>query len=94
MKLFTARQVREAIAFAKSGGQALHIHPFTSSGVRLFRRYPESAHLFDMDKERLIATSKSLGLKVIKIEREGTETQHIDLCARPLSRAKSMCTDT
>jgi len=49
------------------------------------------AHLFDQDKERLIATAKWLGVRVIKVEREGKSLQHIDLCGKPLQRAKVEC---
>ena len=93
MKTFTAREIFEAYEYSKSGEQALHVHNFNTTGHALFKRYPEAAHLFDMNKERLIATVKSLGVRVIKVEHEGTHRQHIDLCGKPLERAKKLCKD-
>jgi hypothetical protein len=86
MKRFEMREIRAAQAFAEGGGQALHIHTLTT-GHRLFKRYPVIAHLFDKDKERLIATARRLGVRVIKVEREGVYGQHIDLCGKPFDRA-------
>lgn len=88
MKRFETKQLHEAMEFSKQGGQALHVHGYTQGGHRLFGRYEKAAHLFDMDKTRLIATARRLGVKKIKIGREGEEAgQHIDLCASPLERA-------
>lgn len=88
MKCFETRQLHDAIEFSRQGGQALHIHGYTQGGHRLFRRYKEAAHLFDMNKCRLISTARRLGVKKIKIGREGEIGQHIDLCAGPLERAR------
>jgi fructose-specific phosphotransferase system component IIB len=60
-------------------------------GHPLFRRYPQIAHLFDMDANRLRQTAQKLGVRVIKIERAGTDKQHIDLCGGPFERAKKIC---
>ena len=87
MKLFEMKQIREAITHSKYGGQALHVHTL-NVGHRLFRRYPVIGHLFDMDKKRLQRTAVKLGVRVIKIEYEGTEKQHIDLCGKPFERAR------
>ena len=84
------REFVAAYAHSKEGGQSLHLHTL-SAGHPLFKRYPVIAHLLDQDKERLIATAKSLGVRVIKIEHEGTIKQHIDLCGKPLERAKLKC---
>jgi hypothetical protein len=91
VKRFEQHQLKEARAYASEGGQALHVHRFTLNGHRLFRRYPEAAHLFDRDPIRLAATAARLGVRVIKIEKLGTESQHVDLCAKPLARAKALC---
>lgn len=90
MRLFTTKQLRAAIQYAKEGGQALHVHPFTS-GHRLFARYNEAGHLFDQNFDRLVLTAKRLGIRVIKVERIGTDKQHIDICATPLALAKRLC---
>lgn len=89
MKTFQWDEIFNAYDHAKQGGQALHLHSF-NQGHALFKRYSEIAHLFDQDRDRLIATARKLGVRVIKIEREGTDKQHIDLCGKPLVKAKSM----
>ena len=91
MKTFQERQLMEAYTYAKEGGQALHL--FSDPGVypgapNCFKRSREAAHLFDYNTGRLIATARRLGVRVIKIGRKGSPGQHIDLCGRPLQRAK------
>lgn len=81
------REIVAALAHSKSGGQALHLHTLTH-GHPLFKRYPVIAHLLDQDKTRLIMTAKKLGVRVIEVECEGTIKQHIDLCGKPLERAR------
>ena len=91
MKYFPMRQLAAAVAHAEAGEQALHVHNFTHVGHAYFRRYREAAHLFDQDEERLRRTARSLGVNIIRVEKPGTPRQHIDLCGRPLERAKLMC---
>lgn len=86
LKRFEMREQRAAIACSQSGGQALHIHTLTQ-GHKLFKKYSQIAHLFDMDKDRLLATARRLGVRKIKIGREGELGQHIDLCGKPFERA-------
>ena len=93
MKRFEAREIRKAIDYAMQGGQALHIHSI-NRGHPLFRRYPMIAHLFDQDKQRLIATAHRLGVRVIKVGREGEQQQHIDLCGKPFTKAFESCEKT
>ena len=90
MKQFAMMELHEAIEYARMGEQALHLHNITA-GHPLFGRYGEIAHLFDMNTARLIAAAKNLGVRVVKIERANTDKQHIDLCGRPLVKAKAMC---
>jgi hypothetical protein len=90
MKQFEEDQVREAKAHAVAGGQALHLHTFNDMGHPLFKRYSVIAHLFDQNKERLVKTARKLGVRVIVVEHEGEPGQHIDLCGKPLERAKAM----
>jgi hypothetical protein len=90
VKRFEQRELREAIAYAKEGGQALHVHRMNMNGHRLFSRYPEIAHLLDQDLSRLVATARSLGVRVIKVEKRQTESQHIDLCGKPFEKAKAI----
>lgn len=86
MVSFEMKEIRKAIDYSLHGGQALHIHNM-NVGHPLFKRYPKIAHLFDMNKNRLIATARRLGVRVIKVEREGADGQHIDLCGKPFERA-------
>jgi len=97
MKLFEERQLMEAYAHAKEGGQALHL--FSDPGIypgcpNCFKRSRETAHLLDYNLGRLIATAKSLGVRVIKIGRKGRRGQHIDLCGKPLQRAKDQASQS
>lgn len=88
MVSFEMKEIREAKAYSKQGGQALHIHNM-NIGHPMFRRYPVIAHLFDANTTRLIATARRLGVRVIKVERAGEDGQHIDLCGKPFERARS-----
>lgn len=93
-------ELKEALAFAASGGQALHLHQIIVNRKKAPRcfvnavdRGEDIAHLFDQDKDRLIKTAKQLGVRVILVEREGAKGQHIDLCGKPLTLAKERCND-
>jgi len=91
-------QLKQAIQYAKEGNQSLHIHTIVfPDSPKCFRnavaRGEYIAHLFDQDKDRLIKTVKKYGVKVIKIEHEGTEKQHIDLCGKPLKRIIKLADD-
>lgn len=93
MKRFEHREVREAIAHAEAGGQALHVWPadprFPAPSV--FRRSRFWGHLIDHDHARLVETARELGVRVIKVGRLGERGQHIDLCGKPLERALALC---
>jgi hypothetical protein len=78
------------VLYSKAGGQALHLHNMVGPNAPgCFKRDVANggnvAHLFDMDKERLVKTARKLGVRVIHIDREGTDKQHIDLCGKPLT---------
>jgi len=97
MKRFESHELEAAIAHAADGGQALHVHRFVGNrhfAPRIFVREidagREIAHLFDRDIDRLIATARGLGVRAIKVGRQGTPKQHIDLCAAPLRAALAM----
>ena len=92
MKLFEELQLMEAYAYAEQGGQTLHL--FSDPGIypgapNCFKRSREAAHLIDYDIDNLIATARRLGVRVIRIGRKGKRGQHIDLCGRPLQKARS-----
>lgn len=98
MKAFCQMEVEEAVAEADGGGQALHLHRIIVDRDRAPRCFVAAidrgepiAHLFDRDEKRLIATAKGFGVKVIFIDRRGTESQHIDLCGGPMWKAIRTC---
>lgn len=98
MKAFACLEIDEALAFAAAGGQALHLHRIIPDRRRAPRcfvaavdRGEDIAHLFDLDRDRLVATARRLGVRVLVIDREGTDRQHIDLCGGPLRKAMAMC---
>lgn len=97
MKSFRCMEIDEALAWAAAGNQALHLHRIivNDDAPRCFvdavARGEDIAHLFDLDTARLIRTARSLGVRVVYVDRKGTDRQHIDLCAGPLRKAVAMC---
>lgn len=95
MKAFQQREVREAKAYAMAGGQALHVCSsaafVNARSPGCFRRSDQFAHLFDQDYERMMATARKFGVRVLAPEHVGTDRQHIDLCGKPLERALGQC---
>jgi hypothetical protein len=93
MKYFSHREIYEARAYAAKGGQALHVWKPGEAGKTwpgapgVFKRNMTWAHLFDQDVERLQATARRLGVRVIAVQDRRTRDQHIDLCGKPLKRA-------
>ncbi|MDD2765609.1 MAG: hypothetical protein PHE83_16730 [Opitutaceae bacterium] len=95
MKLFQQRELPAAYAEALAGGQALHLMAGSFAYLRpdtpsCFKGRRQIAHLLDQDRTRLIATARRLGVRVIRVEKEGTHQQHIDLCGHPLTRALAL----
>jgi hypothetical protein len=98
MKKFLSLEIHEALEYAANGGQALHLHRIIVDAnraprcfVRAVEKGEDIAHLFDQDLMRLTGTARSLGVRVIYVDREGTPRQHIDLCGGPLKKAIAMC---
>lgn len=95
MQIFKRTEIREALDFAKEGGQALHL--FSGSPSKdvpgCFKRSSMWAHLIDQDKNRLKQTARDLGITRIVIHREDKDEQHVDLRGRPLIEAVEMCKD-
>jgi hypothetical protein len=92
LKVFRYRELEAAILWARKGHQALHLMQHSEyrwAGPPCFKRSKVMAHFFDQDVGRLIKSAKRLGVRVIKVEREGDEGQHIDLCGKPLEKALS-----
>lgn len=97
MKSFPTFELDEALAYARAGGQALHLHQIIPDRRRAPRcfvaavdRGEDIAHLFDLDRARLVATAKRLGVKVVVVDRDGTDRQHVDLCGAPLRKAVAL----
>lgn len=99
MKLFKYSQVRAAVECAVNGGQALHLwigdnfHRNDKKTPACFKRSKEWGHLLDQDIERLKKTAHKLGVRVIKVSAAGKRNQHIDLCGKPLERAKKLAVE-
>lgn len=97
MKRVDGRQIGKPWEYAADGGQALYVyHPLRwPSAPRVFQREAKVgwpwAYLFDMDAGRLAATARRLGVRVVRIHREGMLGQHVDLCGEPLRRAVQEC---
>lgn len=96
MKVFQQNELLAAYAFAKEGGQALHLMAGSFAYLRkdtpaCFKGRRQLAHLFDQDRKRLEATARKLGVRKILVERAGDpRRQHIDLCGKPLERALAL----
>lgn len=98
MRIFTFWDVEEAKAYSREGGQALHLHSIIVNWDRAPNCFKAAvnkgqpiAHLFDMDKGRLVRTARKLGVRAIFIDLEDEgERQHIDLCGGPLFKAIKM----
>lgn len=96
MMLFAQREIKSAYAHAADGGQALHVISGTYAYLRndtpaVFKNRHEIAHLIDNNIVRLMATARRLGVRVIKVERAQRVGQHIDLCGKPLEKARAEC---
>ncbi len=97
MKFFPQDKIHEARAYAMAGGQALHVCSSSFVGPNApdcFKRGKEFAHLLDQNLDRLKFTARRLGVRIVFIDREGSDSQHVDLCGAPLERAKKMCGET
>ncbi|MGD1001057.1 MAG: hypothetical protein ABSA67_10215 [Candidatus Brocadiia bacterium] len=93
MKRFSSREILQGIEYAKSGGQALHVWKgcWPNPKPRCFKDGEPWGHLLDQDAGRLLLTALHLGVKMVKISNPGKQTQHVDLCGRPLERAMKEC---
>jgi len=91
-RIFETNELPDAVAFARDGGQALHLHQFCGRRApKCFRdaiaRGESIAHLFDVNEVRLERTARLVGVNVVVIEKSGTARSHVDLCGEPLKRA-------
>lgn len=91
MKYFKENQTMKAVKYALAGGQAVHVFSADSkrypNAPRCFKKIRLWGHLLDQNMNRLIATGKKLGVRVIRVGHAGRKAQHIDLCGKPLERA-------
>lgn len=96
MNLFLHNEIKAALDFADAGAQALHIwnpdiRDWPEAPACFKRNGKEWGHLIDLDAERLVATARFMGVRVIAVSRRGLPGQHIDLCGGPLRKAKKLC---
>lgn len=90
-QVFQPNEIHEARAHAQAGGIAIHLHkivfPHSPQCFRqAVKRGEYIAHVFGQDAEELRALARSLGIKVVFIDKEGTPSQHLDCCGAPLKR--------
>lgn len=81
-RYFTSRQVREAVAWARDGGIAVHENIYPSRGRR-------TAHLLGPDEATLVAAARSIGCRASWIQR--TRTLHFDLVEDALAAGLRRC---
>jgi hypothetical protein len=88
--LFPGTGNPDALAHAASGGQSLEVwdksYTYGPRAPRCFRG-KDFCKLYDQDAERLAATARRLGVNVVKIDRPGQPSQHLDLVGGPMRRA-------
>lgn len=75
MRLFDQPLQADAFAYAKAGGQALHLLGLTP------------ARLYDKDLRRLVATARELGMPDVCVAFTGTPRQHVVIKGWPLVKA-------
>ncbi len=78
------RELRAALAHAADGGQAVHLHTIIGDRSAAPRCFVQAV---DRGELRLVATVRRLGVRVVVVERGGTDRQHVDLCGAPLRKA-------
>ena len=81
-RYFKSREVREARAWARAGGIAVHENLFKSRGRR-------TCHLLAVDETTLLAAAVSVGCSAWWIQR--TRTIHFDLVEVSLEQALGRC---
>jgi hypothetical protein len=90
-QVFQALELREAVSHAQAGGIAVHLHKIVfPHSPKCFKdavkRGEYIAHVFGLDKQELARLGRQMGVRVIYIDKEGTERQHIDMCGAPLRK--------
>ena len=83
------KDYQQALADSANGKQSLFLHIWYGDkrAPICFRGTNKIGKLFDQNRERLIATAKRFGVRVIKVDHDGDAYQHIDLIGAPLKRA-------
>lgn len=81
-RYFGTRQVREARAFAQSGGIAVHENLYKLRGHR-------TCHMLGPDEAALVEAGRAIGLGPERLHR--SNTVHFDLFGEPLERALARC---
>jgi hypothetical protein len=81
-RYFGSREVREARAFAASGGIAIHLN------FRRLRGLP-TCHMLAPDEPSLLEAGAAVGMPPERLHR--SRTLHFDLVGEPLARALARC---
>ena len=84
----------DTFAHVMAGGQAVEMWDKSYTlGPRtpICFRGKNFVKLYDQDEQRLIATARRLGVKVIKVDRPGQQSQHIDLVGGPMRILLAQC---
>lgn len=87
---FPLDKIHEAQDHADAGGRALIIHGGGYNGPACFQNAKEIGKILDMNIDRLFQTARMLGVKKIKVDLKGKRGQHVDLCGKPLVKAKDL----
>ena len=92
MKHYDKRaDLKKAIADAIAGKQSLFTHVWgLNVGPPCFHGAQIIGKLFDQDTCRLLKTARAIGMSKVKIDRQGTPKQHIDLVGEELNRALAL----
>lgn len=97
-RVFMMHEIREAFAFAASGGIALHLMGDITGDA--FKNAPrvfkgrKFGHLFGPNREALTTAAVSLGCKPEWIQKvDDPKRMHFDLVGSRLERAKKLCTN-
>lgn len=81
----------DAIRHADADGIALHVWDAAPGAFpdapECFKHSSRWGHLMCKDRQKLLSLAYQLGVKCIKVGRDGRSGQHIDLCGQPLQRA-------
>ena len=93
IRVFQQSEIHDARAFAAQSDDnvAVHLHRMLiptapACFVRDIRAGKPIAHVFCRNVTLLQQLARRLGVRIVKIDRPATASQHVDLCGRPLEK--------